>query len=56
MNMNITASIRRALRARRGASHHGVHFHAGPGGHPYVCDFHRCDSPGLSAHEVGIRD
>ncbi len=55
MSLNITASIRRALRGESGALHHGVHFHAGTDGHPYVCDFHRCDSPGISPHEVGIR-
>ena len=55
MSLNITASIRRALRGESGALHHGVHFHAGTDGRPYVCDFHRCDSPGISPHEVGVR-
>jgi hypothetical protein len=53
MTLNITASIRRALRRGSDPDHH-VHFHAGPDG-PYVCDFARCDSPTLSAGEVGLR-
>jgi hypothetical protein len=54
MTLNITASIRRALRGESGAPHDGVHFHGGPDG-PFVCDFPRCDSPGISPQEVGIR-
>lgn len=25
-----------------------IHFHAGPGGVPAVCEFHRCDRPALT--------
>ena len=31
-----------------------AHFHAGSDGRPYVCDYDRCDSPGLSGPEVGL--
>jgi hypothetical protein len=33
----------------------GVHFHIHRDGVPYVCDFARCESPGLSEHEVNER-
>jgi len=31
-----------------------VHFHAGSDGRPYVCDYQRCDSPGLTRGEVSL--
>ena len=33
---------------------HDVHFHNGSYGRAYVCDAFRCESPRLSAAEVGI--
>jgi hypothetical protein len=53
MSLKIGTSIRRALRVERTARMEDVHFHAGTGGRVYPCDFARCESPHLTAHEVG---
>jgi hypothetical protein len=53
MSLNITESIRRALRVERTASMEDVHFHAGAGGRLYACDVHRCESPHMTAGEIG---
>jgi hypothetical protein len=53
MSLNFGASIRRALRVERAASIEDVHFHTGPGGRVYPCGVHRCESPHLTAREIG---
>ena len=53
MTSRITASVNRALRhVTRGTVQHQVHCHVDSGGRPYVCDYARCDSPGLSPDEA----
>jgi len=53
MTSRIATSISRALRrAIPAAVQHDVHFHVDSGGRPYVCDYTRCDSPGLTADEA----
>jgi hypothetical protein len=54
MTSAIAAAVRRALHLGRTASHYSVHFHMDASGRPYVGDFHRCDSPGLSSREMGL--
>jgi hypothetical protein len=53
MSLKIGTSIRRALRVERTAQNEDVHFHSGPGGRVYPCDFPRCESPHLTVHELG---
>ena len=36
--------------------HKDVHFHVHSVGRPYVCDYARCDSPGLTAEETELVD
>jgi hypothetical protein len=53
MTSRIATSISRALqRVIPATVQHDVHFHLGSGGRPYVCDYTRCDSPGLTADEA----
>ena len=53
MTSRITASVNRALRCvTPGTVQHQVHCHVDSGGRPYVCDYARCDSPGLSPDEA----
>ena len=53
MTSRIATSIGRAL--RRGVPpvvQHDVHCHLDSAGRPYVCDYARCESPGLTADEA----
>jgi hypothetical protein len=52
MTRRIAATIARAVRTM--PAHEDVHFHLGSDGRPFVCDFHRCESPELSPSEVGV--
>ncbi len=52
MSLKIGASLRRALRADATPTE-DVHFHTGPGGRVYPCGRHRCESPHLTAREIG---
>jgi hypothetical protein len=51
MTRRILASIARTWRAKANDQH--VHFHLHSDGQPFVCDVDRCESPALSAGEVG---
>jgi hypothetical protein len=53
MKRRIAASIASAFRASSGREN--VHFHVDSGGRAFVCDYDRCDSPGLTPGEVGLR-
>ena len=53
MRTKLTAPLRRALAFDRRPAH-DVHFHNGAHGRAYVCDAFRCESPRLSAAEVGL--
>jgi hypothetical protein len=53
MKRRIAASIASAFRASSGRE--SVHFHVDSGGRAFVCDYDRCDSPGLTHGEVGLR-
>lgn len=53
MSLKFGASLRRALRVERTTSTEDVHFHSGPGGRVYACDVHGCESPHLTAREIG---
>jgi hypothetical protein len=54
MRNTITAPFRRVMRAASLPTPvHQVHFHADTAGRPFVCDHHRCESPRLSAVELG---
>jgi hypothetical protein len=53
MSLKFGTSLRRALRAQRTASSEDVHFHTGPGGRVYPCGVHHCESPHLTAREIG---
>jgi hypothetical protein len=53
MTSRIAASVNRALRrVIPAAVHDDVHFHLDSVGRPYVCDYARCDSPGLTTDEA----
>lgn len=53
MTSGIATSVSRALRRVIPPTvQHDVHFHLDSGGRPYVCDYTRCDSPGLTADEA----
>ncbi len=53
MTSRIAASVGRALRRVIPATvQHDVHFHVDSVGRPYVCDYARCDSPGLTQDET----
>lgn len=53
MTSRIAAPIGRAVRrAVCTSSHDDVHFHVDSDGRPFVCDYRRCDSPGLTAGEA----
>ncbi len=55
MTSRIAASVNRALRrVVPTTAQHDVHFHVDSVGRPYVCDYARCDSPGLTADEAGL--
>lgn len=48
MPRRIISAISRMVRDERTPTPEAVvHFHAGPDGRPYVCDYARCTSPGL---------
>ncbi len=53
MSLKFGTSLRRALRVERTTSVEDVHFHTGPGGRVYPCGVHRCESPHLTAREIG---
>jgi hypothetical protein len=54
MTSRIATSVSRALRRVIPVTvQHDVHFHVDSVGRPYVCDYARCDSPGLTADEAG---
>jgi hypothetical protein len=53
MRTKLTDQVRRAL-AFDWRQPSDVHFHNGAYGRAYVCDAFRCESPRLSAAEVGI--
>ncbi len=53
MTSRIAASVNRALR-RVIPVQHDVHCHVDSGGRPYVCDYARCDSPGLTPDEAMV--
>jgi hypothetical protein len=53
MTIRLAASVGRVL--RRGVAteaQHDVHGHLDSVGRPYVCDYARCDSPGVSVDEI----
>jgi hypothetical protein len=52
MASTIARSIWGAIRGVSSPSRDDVHFHIDSHGRPYVCDFHRCDSPSLTAREA----
>jgi hypothetical protein len=55
MASHIAASIGRALRrALASPAHDDVHFHLDTDGRAFVCDHHRCESPGLSVGEAVV--
>ncbi len=54
MSLKFGASLRRALRVERTIPTEDVHFHTGPGGRVYPCGVHRCESPHLTAREIGL--
>jgi hypothetical protein len=53
MSLKFGTSLRRALRPQRTTPSEDVHFHTGPGGRVYPCDVHGCESPHLTAREIG---
>jgi hypothetical protein len=53
MSLKLGTSLRRALRVSRTTHVEDVHFHSGPGGRVYPCGVHRCESPHLTAAEIG---
>jgi hypothetical protein len=53
MSLKFGTSLRRALTAPRTTPIEDVHFHSGPAGRVYPCDLHRCESPHLTAREIG---
>ena len=53
MTSRIAGSVNRALRRVIPATvQHDVHCHVDSVGRPYVCDYARCDSPGLTPNEA----
>lgn len=55
MTSRIAASVSRAMRRVVSApAQHHVHCHIDAGGRPYVCDYARCESPGVSLDEVQL--
>jgi hypothetical protein len=48
MTKRFASSIRHAVRLMSAPPQEHVHFHADTDGRPYVCDFHRCESPRLA--------
>ena len=52
MSLKFGASLRRALRVERTSPTEDVHFHARDG-RAYPCDVDRCESPHLTAREIG---
>ncbi len=53
MTARIAASVGRVLRrAVPVAAPHDIHFHFDSVGRPYVCDYARCESPGVSVDEA----
>jgi hypothetical protein len=48
----ITSRLRNARRALRPAELDRPHFHVDADGRPFVCDFARCESPGLTVAEA----
>lgn len=50
----IVTTVLRALHREPAARPDGVHFHIGGNGLPQVCDRHRCESPGLTAEDLGL--
>jgi hypothetical protein len=51
MTLRMAATVARALRAS--SSRENVHFHLDSEGRLFVCDYDRCESPGLTPGEVG---
>jgi hypothetical protein len=55
MTSRIAASVVRVLgRVGRPMTHDDVHFHVDSDGWPFVCDYRRCESPGLTAGEAAL--
>lgn len=54
MTSAIAARVRRTLQLGRAADHDHVHFHIGANGRPFVCDLDRCESPGITADDMGL--
>jgi hypothetical protein len=53
MTSRIAASVNRVLRrAIPTTVQHDVHLHLDSAGRPFVCDYARCDSPGLTPDEA----
>jgi hypothetical protein len=53
MTSRIATSISRVLgRVAPAPARHDVHCHFDSAGRPYVCDYARCESPGVSVGEV----
>jgi hypothetical protein len=54
MTSTIAAKVRRTLHRGRAVHQDNVHFHIGANGQPFVCDLDRCESPGITADDMGL--
>jgi hypothetical protein len=54
MASRIAASVSRAVRRIVPLRRQAVHFHVDPAGRAYVCDYARCESPGITHNDVAI--
>jgi hypothetical protein len=52
MASDIARSIWSTIRGTSAPNRDAVHFHVGGNGHPFVCDFHRCESARLTLGEI----
>jgi hypothetical protein len=55
MTSAIAARVRRTLRPGPAADQDHVHFHIGANDQPFVCDLDRCESPGITTDDLGLR-
>jgi hypothetical protein len=54
MPSTIAARVRRTLHLSRAVQPDQVHFHIGANGRPFVCDLDPCESPGITADDMGL--
>ncbi len=55
MASQIAVSIKQAVRrVAAPPSREDVHFHVDGHGRAFVCDHHRCESPGLTSREAAL--